>query len=332
MISLIIHIKMKKFLITAVFTWFLSSFYGQDYSLYYKYMDSIQYYKVHQNNTKVFELYKTCFKQFKGFHDDYDAAICYTYNTKNKIDDSLFIQAFHAGSSFFMLYMDSHDFVPFSIVKTYRLYRKHKTKKSNSIFPILRMIYKDQKYRKKDINWRKKNNIDSINAQKLIYWAKNEPERFNRFKSGIAAQNLLGVIIFHDGWRYLHPIQKELMDFTRKGWLNRDVMAYLIERTGMDQQYFKIQKDSLVAIQDTSHFYCEGKKLIYSNINCFFTGVDKQENIRYFAPTNPIISSLEMEELRRFLMLPSTDLLYKMNPTYKRLSIDEYCEYRKKYF
>lgn len=304
--------------------------YSQDYSLYYNYMDSIQYYKVHQNNTKVFELYKTCFNQFKGFHDDYDKAICYTYTTKNKIDDSLFIQAFQAGSSFFMLYMDSHNFVPFSIVKTYRLYRKHKTKKSNSMFPILRMIYKDHKYRKKDINWRKKNNIDSINAQKLIYWAKNEPERFNRFKSGIAAQNILGVIIFHDGWRYLHPIQKELMEFTRKGWLNRDVMAYLIERTGMDQQYFKIQKDSLVANQDTSHFYCEGKKLIYSNINCFFTGVDKQENIRYFAPINPIISSLEMEELRRFLMLPSTDFLYKMNPTYKRISIEEFCNYYKK--
>ena len=98
--------------------------YSQDYSLYYKYMDSIQYYKVHQNNTKVFELYKTCFNQFKGFHDDYDKAICYTYTTKNKIDDSLFIQAFQAGSSFFILYMDSHNFVPFSIVKTYRIYPK----------------------------------------------------------------------------------------------------------------------------------------------------------------------------------------------------------------
>jgi len=194
------------------------------------------------------------------------------------------------------------------------------------------MIYKDQKYRKKDINWRKKNNIDSINAQKLIYWAKNEPERFNRFKSGIAAQNLLGVIIFHDGWRYLHPIQKELMDFTRKGWLNRDVMVYLIERIGKDQQYFKVQKDSLITIQDTSYFYCEGKKHIYSNINCFFMDVDKQENIRYFTPTNPIISSLEMEELRRFLLLPSTDLLYQMNPNYKHVTLDEYCEYRKKYY
>ena len=293
-------------------------------------MDSIRYFKIQHNENKVFELYNTCFKQFKGFHDDYCEAISYTYYTKNKIYDSLFIQAFEAGSSFLMLYMDYHGTVPFPLVKTYRLYRKHKTKKTNATFPILRMIYKDQKYRKKDISWRKKHNIDSLNAQKLIYWAKNEPIRFNRFKSGLVAQHLLGIIIFHDGWKYLYPIQKELMEFTRKGWLNRDVMAYLIERTGMDQQYFKIQKDSLVANQDTSHFYCEGKKLIYSNINCFFTGVDKQENIRYFAPINPIISSLEMEELRRFLMLPSTDFLYKMNPTYKRISIEEFCNYYKK--
>jgi len=294
-------------------------------------MDSIRYFKIQHNENKVFELYNTCFKQFKGFYDDYEAAICYTYQTKNKIDDSLFIQAFEAGSSFFMLYMESHRFVPFPLVKTYRLYRKHKTKKTNATFPILRMIYKDQKYRKKDISWRKKHNIDSLNAQKLIYWAKFEPERFNRFKSGIATQNLLGVIIFHDGWRYLHPIQKELMEFTRKGWLNRDVMAYLVERDGvMGQNYFKIQGDSLTFVHDTTHFYCDGKQLPYSNIDYFFMGVDKQENIRYFAPINPIISSLEMEELRRFLMLPSTDFLYKMNPTYKRISIEEFCNYYKK--
>ncbi len=321
---------MKYLLASILFFCISQGVRSQDYSLYYKYIDSIDYYKVQQNENKVFELYKICFKQFKGFYDDYEAAICYTYQTKNKIDDSLFIQAFEAGSSFLMLYMDYHGTVPFPLVKTYRLYRKHKTKKTNATFPILRMIYKDQKYRKKDISWRKKHNIDSLNAQKLIYWAKNEPIRFNRFKSGLVAQHLLGIIIFHDGWKYLYPIQKELMEFTRKGWLNRDVMAYLIERTGMDQQYFKIQKDSLVANQDTSHFYCEGKKLIYSNINCFFTGVDKQENIRYFAPINPIISSLEMEELRRFLMLPSTDFLYKMNPTYKRISIEEFCNYYKK--
>jgi hypothetical protein len=321
---------LKHFLISILFFCIGHTCYSQDYSLYYKYIDSIHYYQQQNNPTKALALYKTCFNQFKGFYEDYENAICYSYTNRNKIDDSLYIQAFEAGSSFFMLYMDVHKFVPFPFFKTYRLYRKHKTKKSNSIFPILRMIYKDQKYRKGGF---KGKNIDSLNAQKLIYWAKNEPERFNRFKSGIAAQNLLGVIIFHDGWRYLQPIQKELMEFTRKGWLNRDAMAYLVERDGvMGQNYFKIQGDSLTAIHDTTHFYCDGKQLPYSNIDYFFMGVDKQENIRYFTPTNPIISSLEMEELRRFLLLPSTDLLYLINPHYKRVTLDEYCEYRKKYY
>ena len=36
--------------------------------------------------------------------------------------------------------------------------------------------------------------------------------------------------------------------------------------------------------------------------------------------------------VRIFHHIQITDFLYKMNPTYKRLSIDEYCEYRKKYF
>jgi hypothetical protein len=56
-------------------------------------------------------------------------------------------------------------------------------------------------------------------------------------------------------------------------------------------------------------------------------GVDRQENIRYFQPTNPIISILEMEELRSYLLLPSTEMLYLINPNYKKVSVEEFCGY-----
>jgi len=50
---------MLKHLLTSTLYFCISQcIYSQDYSLYYKYIDSIHYYKVQQNENKVFELYK----------------------------------------------------------------------------------------------------------------------------------------------------------------------------------------------------------------------------------------------------------------------------------
>jgi len=315
---------MKTSIFIFFLTFFISNLKAQDFSLYYKYIDSIHYYQATGNHTKALELYSKCFDQYNGFYEDYENAICYKYNLTKKVDDTLLMKAFQAGSSFWMLYMDAHKFVPFPFFKTYKLYLKHKTKKTNRLIPILRMAYKDQKFRKRNF---KGINSDSLNAQKLIYWAKHEPERFNRNKSGFIAQQLLGVLIFHDGWRYLQPIQKELMEFTRKGWLNRETMAYLIERASGENTFFKIQGDSLHPIIDSSFYYCGTQKFFYSNLNNFFMGVDRQENIRYFQPSNPIISILEMEELRSYLLLPSTEMLYLIHPNYKKITTEEFCGY-----
>ena len=76
---------MLKILLISIFFFCIGhTCYSQDYSLYYKYIDSIHYYQQQNNFNKALALYKTCFSQFKGFHDDYCEAISYTDYTKNK--------------------------------------------------------------------------------------------------------------------------------------------------------------------------------------------------------------------------------------------------------
>lgn len=300
---------------------------AQDYTLYYLFIDSAEFYTHSNIIPKINTYYQQAFSTNRGFPDDYCNAIVYDFIEKKELNYPLIEDGFKNG----LYYRDlksslNGNQIPFSKGRLKRLYRKSKLKSEKSSFKIYRMLMKDQfSRRRRNSNL---SEVDRVTSVKLIKLLETEPELFNRFKTGAFGSEMIGVLMLHCEWKNLESVQDSIHDLTKRGLINRHVFAAIIERSAMGNGYvFELDssKTKIVCIENQKMMLCS---TYYPTISWFYG--EKYDYIRkaiILPPLNAYLAKEKLNELRRFLFLSDIDLKYS-TPGYIVLSKEEYCNYK----
>ncbi len=311
---------------------YLKNSYSQDYSNYYKYIDSIEYFNslnTKESFEKSNELYKKCFSEYVAFPQDYEAAFFLNYKVNGEICDSLVIASFRERMSYinfkFKLEKNKIEYSKRQIKKLKRRGKKLRTPKSQSGFIVFRMLLRDQIARRGNSD-KKIQKVDSLNAikiRKLIY---KKPDLFNYKKTSLLTATFLQILIFHGEWKNIEPIQKELHDKIKKGQMDRSVLAYLIERNAVGtNQVFRL--DTVSNIIYTSIQIEDSICLGYSNIGYEWGSVyDETRKLRVLSPFYPNLEIEDINRLRNYLFLSDLDLMFKTKKYILATSVEEFCE------
>ena len=304
---------------------------SQDFSKYYQYVDSIEYYSsldIINSDIASDNLYRKCFEEYRAFPGMYSSALITSYKVHNKLCDSLIVAFFRAGAFYTnLVYELEKNHINFSkkaLKKLKRRGRKLKTKSTVSGFPIYRMIIKDQFSRRKSTSQIQR--VDSLNAVKLRKLLKAKPDLFNYQKTGPLTSVILEILLFHGEWKNIEPIQKEIHDLIKKGHINRNVLAYLIERNAVSDAYeFRLDslQNKVVATKNLADSACHG---YYSSIAYEWGGVfDSTKNSRILPPLHPKLKIDEINTLRKYLFLSDLNLLYATKKYASAKTVEEYC-------
>ncbi|AEA42476.1 hypothetical protein [Fluviicola taffensis] len=300
---------------------------AQDYTEYYQFIDSAEFYMRSNNISKINECYRKSFSLNRGFPEDYCNAIIYAYFEKKELNYPLIEQGFGNG----LVYSDlksslNGNKIAFSKKQLKRLYRKKKLKKEKSSFKIVKMLIRDQLSRRLHRN--KVHQRDSITSVKLIKLLKTEPELFDRFKTGYVGSELLGILILHSEWKNLESIQDSIHNLTKRGLINRHIFAAIIERSAMGDGYvFGLDslKTKIVCMEDKKMILCT---TYYPNISWFYgEKKDYKRKAILLPPLHPYLTEEKINELRRFLFLSDINLKYNSAGNIL-LSKDEYCNFK----
>jgi len=323
---------MKKSLKTVfILIFFKSIIFSQDYSNYYKYIDSVEYFNSLNTNEsfeKSNELYKKCFSEYVAFPNDYVSAFFLNYKVNGQICDSLVIAAFRERSSYINFKLDlEKNKIQYSKKQIKKLKRKGKkirTPKSQSGFVVYRMLLRDQIARRGNSD-KKIQKVDSLNALKIRKLIKKKPDLFNYKKTGFLTAALLQILIFHGEWKNIEPIQNELHDLIKKGHIDRFCLAYLIERNAVGtDMVFRLDtvSNSIYNTIQKVDSICLG----YSNIGFEWGSVyDKTRKIHVLPPFYPNLTIEDINRLRKYLFLSDLDLMFKTKKYILAESVEEYC-------
>jgi hypothetical protein len=326
---------MKKIILFLIFaTCCFPNTKAQDYTAYYEYIDSIDYFSsldTQEGNSKADKLYVKCFQRYRAFGPDYFQALVTSYKVSGVVCDTWVYAAIRDGVPKFkvisILERNDIQFSKKTIRRISRKAKKQRSKKTIRNFPIYRMLLKDQMARRK--NFDRDNEVDSLNASVLRNWVTDKPDMFNYHKTGPLAAIFLQILLFHGEWANIAPIQTELRCFVQKGYLDRSVLPYLIERNAVSDG-FVFQLDTLnheiKAIKKSIDTTCLG--------NCYYSSIgyewgqiwDSTRHIRVLPPMHPNLTHAEIDAMRKHLFLSDLNLLYATKKYKSAESVEEYCE------
>lgn len=313
------------------------SFFAQDYSDYYKKIDSAKYYSITNNLKRADVIFQQCFDEFLGFEDDLEFAIKTHYKINNKIFSKYIYNLYCIGltSNEIKKNLSLH-----KIKYSKQEYKKEKQEsKKHMIFfnqkksiLIYRMILRDIYYRKKGNN-KKTIFIDSLNSLKLIELIKSNPIVFCRFRNNYISHFSLDILLVHSEWKNLHHIQKELHNLVKKGWINRDIIADMIERTALFRGVvFELKNDSINTYKSKIKL-CGSINENYSALNYKYKIYkDTTSNSCFYRPFHPNLSIEKVDSLRNYIFFPKIEYetFFHENPKLIILDEQKFCEYIKK--
>jgi len=300
---------------------------AQDYKDYYRYIDSAEYFIRDNNIKKVNEYYCSAFNLNRGFPNDYTNAIIYSYKEKNALDYKLVEKGFSDGLDYKNLVSSLKlNNVIYSKKELKKSHRKFKLRKEVGSSRIILMLIPDQIHRR--LISKKMSKGDSITSVKLIELLKKKPEYFNRFKTGNLGSELIGILMIHSGWNNLESIQNSIHDLTKRGIINRNVLASIIERSAIVNGAvfeFDSLRNKIVCYDNQKMILCTS---YFPNIGWFYgEKTDHIKKVIYLPPLHPNLSLEKINELRRYLFL--SDLSLKYNSKGNILTTkEEYCKFR----
>jgi hypothetical protein len=326
------RIPLKIILIIILSFYIGSKSIAQDFTNFYIYIDSIEYYNsinTVNSDKKSDNLYRKCFNEYRAFPGVYSSAIITSFKANNSLCDTLIVAAFREGALKQNIKYDlDKNGIHYSKRNLNKLKRKGKKQQSRKInaFPIYRMIVKDQFARTRRKVKQNIQQTDSLNAIKLRELLKTKPDLFNRNRTTPLAAMLLEILLFHGDWKNIEPIQTELYELTKKGFISRNVLAYLIERNAISDGYeFRIDpiQKKIISTKNLADSVCHG---YYSSIAYEWGGIrDTSKNRIVLPPLHPNLRIEEVNDLRHFLFLSDLNLLYKTGKYYSAKTVEEYC-------
>ena len=285
---------------------------AQNYHRYYELTDSAFYFWKVSENIKADSMYQLAFDTFIGFPDDY-ANAAYNIWHKNPVKGKEYIAKSFLYGGFIQdieFYLEKND-ISISKRELKKLARQNKEdivsrKKKRK---IQKMLMKDQMAR--FIFHKKMHIVDSINQLKLIDYTINDSLFFNRFHIGYKASMYSQLLLTHQVWTGITPIQDNLIRYIEKGWLHRDFLWYAIERVAVyASKMYTIRNGKIIIDESTINTQISKKIGSYSMLGqiSFWSNTQKQQVV---VPVNPQKTEQEINALRHAVFLPPLDIYRK---------------------
>jgi hypothetical protein len=297
-----------------------------DYSFYYSYIDSANYFHAKNKIDSTNLYYQKAFTLYKGFDTDYESAI-YPYFLEHQVlDTSLIAKAFLVGSNKRdILFLLERRNIPHSKKQIRTIYQKNKLKPKINPRILKRMLLSDQIARR--FRPKKMQKVDIKNAKKLIQLMQQQPAIFDHNNLSLKNYGRLEVLLIHAGWKNLDTEFNDIQSLTKEGKLNRLIGASIIERAAIYHGFlFKIDSTGHIKVlENQSKVLCD---FFYPNIY-FNYGLkfDKKNKQLLFPPYNSNLTEQEVDSMRQFLFLSPLNMLYEQQQ-FRFVSSDEFCNFK----